>query len=440
MQIPGLWIAVLAKNPEGLSARVRGNEIIAVDLFTIPPSGFDALGPGEELEIALVAGIAVPRDEALRALEQPGGTWRKRGRSNFSAIRKIQPDSFFGTVIVGERDAEDAIATEARGQAPDQALAIDRLLLRAGKPRRLARHVRQERVGAQRQADRGSGENQAAEPFTRDGEYEIGLALGRSEIELETGRGLAQVLERDQQPQHARAPAAQGAFEFGQHASQREKQRLHAFGLGRQFEPRFETRRRNMWLARIDDASDEAIEREGDLRTEAPCDSFRGQLERIAQPQDAEIMQAREGLLRPIEQEKRQVVEALAQIRKGKAAPHLQPARFRSREKPRRKRCRRDPHRGSKAEVVDAAPNGGDELRVPLEEPDGRFDLEHDALPIDAGHRSELPRPSSEPFERRALGLRIALDHAQVCRERTRRSHALPFANARAPRRLVGAR
>src|SRR5258706_9139070 len=88
-----------------------------------------------------------------------------------------------------------------------------------------------------------------------------------------------------------------------------------------------------------------------------------------------------------------QVVEALAQIGKGKAAPHLQPARFRSREKPCRKRGRRDSHRGSKTQVVDAAPNGGDELSVPLEEPDGRFDLEHDALPIDAGHWSELPRP-----------------------------------------------
>src|SRR5258708_8304231 len=231
MQVPGLRIAVLAKNPEGLSARVRGNETISADLSTIPPSGFDALGPGEELEIALVAGIAVPRDEALRALEQPGGTWRKRGRSHFSTIRKIQPDPFFGTVIVGERDAEDAIATEARGQSPDQALAIDRLLLRSGKPRRLARHVRLERIGAQRQADGGSGENQAAEPFAPDGEYEIGLALGRSEIELETGRGLAQVLERDQQPQHPRAPAPQGPLEFGQHTVHREKPPPDQFGL-----------------------------------------------------------------------------------------------------------------------------------------------------------------------------------------------------------------
>src|SRR5258706_2602193 len=156
MQVPGLRIAVLAKNPEGLSAHVGGYKIIAADLFAVPPSGFDALGPREELEITLVARIAVPRDEALRSLEQPGGAWRKWGQSRFSAIRKIQPDPFFGTVIVGERDAEDAIAAEARRKSPDEALAIDRLLLRAGKPSRLGRNVRQERVGAERQADCGS--------------------------------------------------------------------------------------------------------------------------------------------------------------------------------------------------------------------------------------------------------------------------------------------
>ena len=195
-----------------------------------------------------------------------------------------------------------------------------------------------------------------------------------------------------------------------------------------------------MRLARVDDASDEAIEQEGDLGTEAPCDSFRGQLERIAQPQDAQIVQAREGLLGPIEQEKRQVVETLAQLGQGKAAPHLQPARFRAREKPRRERRGCDTHRGAKAEVVDAAPNGGDQLRVPLEEPESRFDLEHDALPIDAGHRRKLPGPCGEPFERRALDFGIALDRAQVRRERTRSGHALPFANAGVPRRLVGAR
>ncbi len=89
---------------------------------------------------------------------------------------------------------------------------------------------------------------------------------------------------------------------------------------------------------------------------------------------------------------------------------------------------------------MDATANGGDQLRMAVEEPQARFHLEHGALAVDARHRSELARPGREPLEGRALGYRVALDNAQVHRERTRRSHTLPVANARVPRRLVAAR
>ena len=222
-----------------------------------PTTGLDALGAGEELEIALIARIAVPGDEALRAKEEPGGT-KTGDRPRFSARWKtvVCPRFFpipFRAVIVRERDAEDAIAPEPRGQSPDKALAVDRLFLRAGKPGRLARHIRQERIGTQRQADRGSGEDQAVEPFARDDEDEIGLALGRREVELEPGRGLAQVLEQDSS-RCTPAPCPRSAPSNSTSMRRSGKSSACIASVSAGTEPRLETRRRNMRLARIDDA------------------------------------------------------------------------------------------------------------------------------------------------------------------------------------------
>src|SRR5205085_11949228 len=84
-----------------------------------------------------------------------------------------------GAMVIRERDAENTIGAEPGGQALDQSLAFDGLLARAGQPRRLARQVRQQRIGAQLERVRGRRQREASELFATDGEDEIGPALGR---------------------------------------------------------------------------------------------------------------------------------------------------------------------------------------------------------------------------------------------------------------------
>ena len=70
---------------------------------------------------------------------------------------------FFGAVVFGDGDAEDAVRAEARRETLDEAAAIEGLLPRAGKPGGLARHIGKECPRPQLQGDRGSAKGEAPE-------------------------------------------------------------------------------------------------------------------------------------------------------------------------------------------------------------------------------------------------------------------------------------
>ena len=115
-------------------------------------------------------------------------------------------------------------------------------------------------------------------------------------------------------------------------------------------------------------------------------------------------------------------------------------AGFGSREETRRERRGGDAERGVIAEIMNAAANGCRELRVSREKSQARFDLEHDALAVDAHQRRELRAPRRQTLEGLALRIRIPRYRAQLSRQRLGRGHRLTFANSRGPGRFVRAR
>ena len=82
-------------------------------------------------------------------------------------------------MVVGHLDAEDPILAQARGEALDEALAVDGLLGRAGEPRAAARCEGKERVGMEGKSEGRRGEREPSQLFAGDGEYEFGVAFGR---------------------------------------------------------------------------------------------------------------------------------------------------------------------------------------------------------------------------------------------------------------------
>src|SRR5687767_10632268 len=109
MQVPRTGVAVLAVDPIGLAMGIRRNVVVARDLVAVPPARLDALRTCEEVERALERGLAVCREEALRPREEPDGAeprWRDGRRLRSAEVRG--PPVFLGTMVVRERDPEDA--------------------------------------------------------------------------------------------------------------------------------------------------------------------------------------------------------------------------------------------------------------------------------------------------------------------------------------------
>src|SRR5476649_2249947 len=137
MHVPGLRSAMLAIDPEGLAERIRRHVVIAAHLVAIPPSRLDSLRARDQFQRALAARIALQRDEALRAIQQPRGAQRKNGvrygllvslgelRIFRGSLRECVPDTIFRPVVAGDRDAEHAILPQARGQALEEPFAIE---------------------------------------------------------------------------------------------------------------------------------------------------------------------------------------------------------------------------------------------------------------------------------------------------------------------------
>src|SRR5471032_3271312 len=115
---------MLAIDPEGLAARIRRHVVVAAHLVAVPPSRLDSFRARDQFERALAARIALQRDEALRAMQEPRGTQRENGvRSGLlvsldelrvarGSLRECVPDTIFGPVVVGDRDAEHAILSQ----------------------------------------------------------------------------------------------------------------------------------------------------------------------------------------------------------------------------------------------------------------------------------------------------------------------------------------
>ena len=343
-------------------------------------------------------------------------------------------------MVVGDRDAEHAIFSQARGETLEEPFAIEGQLARAGKPRRFTGHVGKQRFGAQAEREGRRREGQPSELLARDGKDEIGFSLGRREIEHHASARPAPMIEHELEALHARAARAHRAFEFREQSAQRKKQRFDAVGFRGELETRAKSRRRRIGFPWIGKLSHEAVERSDDLGTEALGDAFRRKLEHVAQPQHAEIGQVRESLPGPVEEKEREIGEALAKVGERDAGAHLQAPRFGAREEARRERRGRDAEGGMQADLAHAALDRARELRVPLEELQACLDLEDDALPVDAHHRRELPGPCGEPLERFPLDAFIPRQDAQASRERLRRGYRLAFTNARAPCGLIGAR
>ena len=96
-------------------------------------------------------------------MQQPRGAQRENGVRYgllVSSLRECVPDTIFGPVVVGHRDAEHAILPQARRQALEEPFAIEGLLASAGKPRRLTRRIGKQRLGAQAERERGRREGQ----------------------------------------------------------------------------------------------------------------------------------------------------------------------------------------------------------------------------------------------------------------------------------------
>src|SRR5258706_8498225 len=131
---------MLAKDPVGFAVRIRGDVVIAAHFLAIPPARLDALRTREEIEPALKRRIPPFCDQALWALKQPD----RPGTDHLSRMAEQVVCPRFpislGSMVVGERDTEHAIASEPRGEALQQALAADSLLLPTRQPRGGARH------------------------------------------------------------------------------------------------------------------------------------------------------------------------------------------------------------------------------------------------------------------------------------------------------------
>jgi len=138
-------------------------------------------------------------------------------RDFFLLSVKIQPARFFGTVIIGEADADDAIATRARSVALRRSRSID-----APRSREATSPREELKAGAHRGAVPGRSRERRERPAA---EFSRAMArmnrprVGSKRNELETGRGLRKCSSEIQQPQHGPRPGRAGAFEFGQHAS-----------------------------------------------------------------------------------------------------------------------------------------------------------------------------------------------------------------------------
>src|SRR5450631_1264914 len=117
MHVPGLRAAMLAIDPEGLAARIRRHVVIAAHLVAVPPPRLDSLGARDQLERALVARIALLRDEALGPMQQPRGP---EGASHGCGATPIPGPAPFRPVVVGDRDAEHAIFSQARGETLEE--------------------------------------------------------------------------------------------------------------------------------------------------------------------------------------------------------------------------------------------------------------------------------------------------------------------------------
>src|SRR5450631_4183388 len=202
MHVPGLHSAMLAVDPEGLAARIRRHVVIAAHFVAIPPSRLDSLRARDQFERTLAARIALQRDEALWAMQQPRGT-KTANRSRDTS--PTPGPAFFRPVVAGDRDAEYAILPQARSQALEEPFAIEGLLASAGKPRRLTRHIGKQRFGTQVERERGRREGKSCELLARDGQDETGFTLGRSEVEHHACARLAPVLEHEREALHARA-------------------------------------------------------------------------------------------------------------------------------------------------------------------------------------------------------------------------------------------
>src|SRR5688500_5426718 len=64
---------MLAEHPVGLALGAGGDVVVAAHFLAVPPARLDALRTRGKLELALDVRLAVARDEALRALQEPGG-------------------------------------------------------------------------------------------------------------------------------------------------------------------------------------------------------------------------------------------------------------------------------------------------------------------------------------------------------------------------------
>src|SRR5688572_32929132 len=128
-------------------------------------------------------------------------------------------------MVVGQRNAEHPLLPEPRSEALQQPLAPDRLLARSGKPCAQARRIRQQGIGAQIQRAGGRGKREASQLLACNAEDEIGLALGRGEVELETRARAAAVLEPEVHVLHAGSASPQAPLQLYEQALQREEQR-----------------------------------------------------------------------------------------------------------------------------------------------------------------------------------------------------------------------
>jgi len=262
---------------------------------------------------------------------------------------------FFRAVVVAQRDAVHALAAEARGEALEETLAIERPLALARQPRGGAQRAGKEHLRAKLDRDRGRGDRQARELLAGDPEDEMRLALRGGEIERHARARLARVLEDQPDPLGARPARAKRALEFREEAAEREGERLDAFGLRRKLQARTEARRRDVRQARIRATSHEPLERVRDLRPEPAREARERQGERVAQPQDAQVREERERPFRPVEEEEGKVGEAFLERGELEAAAHRQSLRFRPREEARGERRGRDAQRRSEAQLAHAA-------------------------------------------------------------------------------------